>query len=171
LRALLAALLLVAATPGPIAAQAARGPIAAQAPNNPSPEQPIVSAQPTLPTIPLRLITAKRSYRLRVEVAATPRQQQIGMMFRDRLPRGKGMLFPFASPRRLSFWMENTVIPLDLVFVGAGGRIVNVAANARPYSREQIPSDGPAIAVLEIAGGEAARLGLRPGDRVEYTLP
>ncbi|TRW15352.1 DUF192 domain-containing protein [Glacieibacterium frigidum] len=119
----------------------------------------------------MRLVTAARTYRLRVEVAATPREQQIGMMFRTQLPRGKGMLFPFASPRRLSFWMENTVIPLDLVFVSADGRIVNVAANAKPYSQDLIPSQGPAVAVLELAGGEAARMGLRPGDRVEYTLP
>ncbi|WP_235889347.1 DUF192 domain-containing protein [Glacieibacterium frigidum] len=153
MKAFIAALLLIAAAPGPLAAQA------------------IVSAQPTLRTIPLRLVTAARTYRLRVEVAATPREQQIGMMFRTQLPRGKGMLFPFASPRRLSFWMENTVIPLDLVFVSADGRIVNVAANAKPYSQDLIPSQGPAVAVLELAGGEAARMGLRPGDRVEYTLP
>lgn len=153
MRPILAALLLVAATPGPIAAQE------------------VVGAQATLRTIPLRLTTAARSHDLRVEVAATPREQQIGMMFRTRLARGKGMLFPFASPRRLSFWMENTVIPLDLVFVGPDGRVVNVAAEAKPYSRDLIPSAGPAIAVLEIAGGEAARMGLRAGDRVEYKLP
>lgn len=153
MRPFLAALLLIAATPGPLAAQA------------------IVTAQPALRTVPLRLVTASRTYKLHVEVAATPREQQIGMMFRTQLPRGKGMLFPFASPRRLSFWMENTVIPLDLVFVGADRRIVNVAANAKPYSQDLIPSQGPAVAVLEIAGGEAARMGLRPGDRVEYTLP
>lgn len=152
MRALFAALLLIAATPGPLAAQA------------------IVTAQPTLRTIPLRLITARQSHRLRVEVAASPREQQIGMMFRTQLPRGKGMLFPFESPRNLTFWMENTVIPLDLVFISPAGRVINVAANAKPFSRDLLPSEGPAIAVLEIAGGEAARMGLRPGDRVEYRL-
>lgn len=153
MRALLAALLLLVAAPGPAAAQE------------------IVAAQATLRTIPLRVIGKAGTHRLQVEVAASPREQQIGMMFRTRLARGKGMLFPFASPRPLTFWMENTVIPLDLVFIDARGRIANVAADARPYSRDLIPSRGPAIAVLEIAGGEAARLGLRAGDRVEYRLP
>jgi hypothetical protein len=93
------------------------------------------------------------------------------MMFRTRLARGRGMLFPFAAPRPLSFWMENTLISLDLVFVGADRRVLNVAARATPLSRAFLSSQGAAVAVLEIGAGEAARIGLRAGDRVEYNLP
>lgn len=132
--------------------------------------QPVATAQATLRQIPLRLVTARRSHRLTVEVAASPREQQIGMMFRTALPRGYGMLFPFATPRPLSFWMENTIVSLDLVFVGADRRVVNIAARATPLSRDFLASTGPAIAVLEIGAGEAARIGLRAGDRVVYTL-
>jgi hypothetical protein len=133
--------------------------------------QPVAVAQATLREIPLRLMTAKRTHRYSVELAATPREQQIGMMFRTRLARGRGMLFPFAAPRPLSFWMENTLISLDLVFVGADRRVLNVAARATPLSRAFLSSQGAAVAVLEIGAGEAARIGLRAGDRVEYNLP
>ena len=130
----------------------------------------VATAQATLRQIPLRLVTTRRSHRLVVEVAASPREQQIGMMFRTVLPQGRGMLFPFATPRPLSFWMEKTVISLDLVFIGADRRVVSVSPRATPLSSALISSPGPAIAVLEIAAGEAARIGLQAGDRVEYTL-
>lgn len=132
---------------------------------------PVVAAQPILARIPLRIVTARGARRFQVEVAATPREQQVGMMFRTRLPRGTGMLFPFDPPQPLSFWMENTLVSLDLVYIGADRRVLNVAASAKPRSRDFIPSHGVAAAVLEIAAGEAARLGVRPGDRVDYTLP
>jgi uncharacterized membrane protein (UPF0127 family) len=80
----------------------------------------------------------------------------------------EGMLFPTERPQARSFWMKNTVIPLDLLFIGPDGLISNIAANAVPYSLEPIPSSGAAIAVLELNGGRAAELGIEPGARVTW---
>jgi uncharacterized membrane protein (UPF0127 family) len=80
----------------------------------------------------------------------------------------EGMLFPSERPQARSFWMKNTVIPLDLIFVGPDGLITNIAANAVPYSLAPIPSSGAAIAVLELKGGRAAELGIEPGARVAW---
>ena len=130
----------------------------------------VTQAQATLPRIPLTLRTGKTAHRYSVELARLPEEQQAGMMFRTRMARNEGMLFPFAEARPLAFWMENTVLPLDIVFIGTDSRVVNVA-QGKPYSREMIPSAGPAAAVLELNLGEAARIGLKPGDVVEYRLP
>ena len=78
------------------------------------------------------------------------------------------MIFPMDPPRSAAFWMKNTVIPLDIVFVGTDGRILNIAANAVPYSEEPLPSDGAVKAVLELNGGRAAQLGIVAGDKVEW---
>ncbi len=107
-----------------------------------------------------------RTHRYRVEVARTPEEQAHGMMFRWQVPEGTGMLFPMTPPRPASFWMRNTFVSLDLVFIGPGGRVLNVAARARPLSDDAISSAGPVIGVLELGAGEAERIGLRPGDRV-----
>ncbi|MGL4541360.1 MAG: DUF192 domain-containing protein [Polymorphobacter sp.] len=133
------------------------------------------TAQTGLATTTLTLVTQAGNgpvrHRYTVEVAQTPQQQATGMMYRRTLPQGHGMIFPFASPRTLTFWMEDTLIPLDLVFIGADWKVVSIAADAKPLSRDFISSAGPAIAVLELGGGEAARIGLQPGDRVETRLP
>ncbi len=127
--------------------------------------------QTGLKTVPLTIQTATGKHRFTVEVAATPEQQQIGMMYRRTMAADHGMLFPFATPRVLTFWMENTWLPLDLVFIGADGRVVSVAADAKPMSRDPITSSGPALTVLELNGGAAARIGVRPGDKVSFKLP
>jgi uncharacterized membrane protein (UPF0127 family) len=115
----------------------------------------------------LSLRTANgRTHRYRVEVARTADEQAHGMMFRTHMPAGRGMIFPMDPPRPTAFWMRNTLIPLDLVFIGPDGRVINIAERARPLSDDPIPSAGVAAAVLELAGGEAARIGLRPGDTV-----
>ncbi len=80
------------------------------------------------------------------------------------------MLFVYDQPGSLSMWMLNTLIPLDMIFIGANGRIVNIAERTRPKSLDVIPSAGPALAVLEVLGGTSARLGLRPGDRILHPL-
>jgi uncharacterized membrane protein (UPF0127 family) len=80
----------------------------------------------------------------------------------------EGMLFPMDPPRKASFWMRNTVIPLDIIFVGPDRRIINIAADAVPYSEENLHSDSPAAAVLELNGGRVAELGIEPGDKVEW---
>jgi uncharacterized membrane protein (UPF0127 family) len=128
--------------------------------------------QTGLPIVPLSITTAdgmRHSYR--VEVAQTSEQQAHGMMFRTGVPAGTGMLFPMQPPRAAGFWMENTLVSLDLLFIGADGRIRNIAADAVPRSRAQLLSVGPVAAVLELAGGEAARIGAQPGDMVVWQAP
>ena len=91
-------------------------------------------------------------------------------MWRTQVPRGTGMLFDFKTPESSTFWMENTLVSLDLIFIRADGRIANIAANAQPMSRALIPSDGPVLAVLEIGAGESRRLGLAAGQRVTHRI-
>jgi uncharacterized membrane protein (UPF0127 family) len=121
-----------------------------------------------LEVIPLTVSQDGKVHRFRVEVARTDAQQAMGLMFRTEMGPDEGMLFPSERPQARSFWMKNTVIPLDLIFVGPDGLITNIAANAVPYSLEPIPSAGAAIAVLELKGGRAAELGIRPGARVTW---
>ena len=103
-----------------------------------------------------------------VEVARTLEQQAQGLMFRSALDPDRGMIFPFETARQASFWMKNTLIPLDLIFIRTDGSIANIAANAVPLSLEPIYSDGEVEAVLEIAGGRSAELGVQAGDKVEW---
>ncbi|CAK0779843.1 DUF192 domain-containing protein [Azospirillaceae bacterium] len=105
-------------------------------------------------------------FHFNIELAETPAQQQQGMMFREKMPEDSGMLFVFGQERRATFWMMNTLISLDIIFVGRGGRIVNIHQRAEPQSLELISSNEPVVAVLEIKGGVASWLGIRPGDRV-----
>lgn len=104
----------------------------------------------------------------RVEVAQSAPEQARGLMFRTAMGADEGMIFPMNPPRGASFWMRNTVIPLDLVFIGVDGRISNIAANAVPYDETPLSSVGEVKAVLELNGGRAAQLGIAPGDKVEW---
>jgi uncharacterized protein len=106
-----------------------------------------------------------------VWIADTPARQEQGLMFVRDLPPGQGMLFPEQKPRQMTMWMKNTYIELDLVFIGEKGAIDQIIERAHPLSLETLSSDKPVAAVLEIKGGEAARLGLKVGDRVTWTLP
>lgn len=92
-------------------------------------------------------------------------------MNRSSLAPDHGMIFPFDQPRVASFWMKNTLIPLDMVFVRADGTIANIEANTVPLSLQPVISDGPVSAVLEIAGGRSAELGIEAGDKVEWSAP
>ena len=121
-----------------------------------------------LQVIPLTITQNGKTHRFRVEVARTSAEQAQGLMFRTELGPDEGMIFPSATPQFRSFWMRNTVIPLDLLFIGADGFVSNIAANAVPYSEDSIPSDGPVVAVLELAGGRAAELGITAGARVTW---
>jgi uncharacterized protein len=121
-----------------------------------------------LPVVPLRIVHGKQTLAFRVEVARTSQEQAKGLMFRTAMGADEGMIFPFDPPRGASFWMRNTVIPLDLVFVAPDGRISNIAANAIPYDETPLNSIGDAKAVLELNGGRAKALGIVPGDRVEW---
>lgn len=121
-----------------------------------------------LALIPVTVTSASGEHRFRAELAASRFDQAKGLMFRTELGADEAMLFPLDPPRQASFWMRNTVIPLDIVFIGRNRRILNIAANTVPYSEEPILSQGDAVAVLELAGGRAAQLGIRAGDRVTW---
>lgn len=129
-----------------------------------------VHAVSGLPVIDLAVHGKGGKHAFRVEVAATTEQQAKGLMFRTQMGADEGMLFPTDPPRRAAFWMKNTVIPLDIIFVGANGRILNIE-NAKPYDLSPVPSAGLAAAVLELNGGRAAELGIAAGDKVSWTLP
>lgn len=103
-----------------------------------------------------------------VEVARTPEEQAMGLMHRRSLEPNRGMIFPYDPPQPASFWMKNTLIPLDLIFIRSDGTIARIADNAEPMSLEPIPSLEPVAAVLEIPGGRAAELGIEPGDTVVW---
>lgn len=103
-----------------------------------------------------------------VEVADTPEAMSRGLMWRTSLREDHGMLFVYDPPGHASFWMKNTLIPLDMVFIAVDGRVHRIAYNARPLSLESIPSGIPVRAVLEIAAGVADKLGVRSGDRVHH---
>jgi uncharacterized membrane protein (UPF0127 family) len=121
-----------------------------------------------LEQVQLTVTTNGQAHRFTVEVAKTPEQQAMGLMYRNRLAPDRGMIFPLDPPRSASFWMRNTLIPLDIIFVRADGSIANIAVNTVPYSEEPVLSEGPVAAVFEIAGGRSAELGIKPGDKVEW---
>jgi len=100
-----------------------------------------------------------------VEVARTPAEQTLGLMDRY-VPPGTGMLFVYDRPREVRMWMANTIVPLDMVFVREGGVVHRVEVCVPAGDRRMVLSRGPVVAVLELSGGETARIGLRPGDRV-----
>jgi len=101
-----------------------------------------------------------------VEIADTEQARERGLMFRKELPPGRGMLFDFHRERQVGFWMKNTLISLDMIFIDGRGRIVSIAQDAKPMSEDVIMSGGQVRAVLEVDGGTARRLGIAPGDRV-----
>jgi uncharacterized protein len=121
------------------------------------------------PSAELKISDGKKvRHVIRVWLADTPQRQAQGLMFVRSLPDLRGMLFVHPQPRPISMWMKNTYIPLDMVFIDAQGRIQQVVEQTTPHSVELIQSRSPALAVLEIAGGEARRLGIRPGQFVSH---
>lgn len=109
-------------------------------------------------------------FRFKIEMAETQAQQMQGLMYRRQLAADAGMLFPYAEPQIASFWMKNTFIPLDMLFIAADGRISHIHPNAAPQSEATIRGPSPVKAVLEINAGMAARLGLRVGDVVRHAV-
>jgi uncharacterized membrane protein (UPF0127 family) len=105
-----------------------------------------------------------------VEMALTPEEQSRGLMFRKTLPEGQGMLFDFKRDQELSFWMKNTYVSLDMIFIRGDGRILRIAENTEPLSERMVPSGGPVRAVLEVVAGTARKLGIAPGDRVAHPI-
>ena len=131
-------------------------------------EQNSAQAQAVAATLPAVITTAKGAHRFDVEVAQTAEQQAQGLMFRKTLGGDGGMIFPMDPPRTASFWMKNTLIPLDMLFIRTDGTIAFIGANTVPYSREPVSAGIPVAAVLELRGGRAAELGIGEGDRVAW---
>jgi uncharacterized membrane protein (UPF0127 family) len=129
--------------------------------------------QTTLPREVLTIHTARGPVRFNVQVAADDASRTKGLMFVRSMPDDEGMLFDFHQPQSTAFWMRNTYLPLDLLFVTADGRIANIAHRAPTCSDAPIPGEGPIRVVIEINAGLAERLGIQPGDRVsgERTFP
>jgi len=122
---------------------------------------------PNLPQAEIQVTTAGGAHRFRVWIAADDPSRTQGLMFVREMPADHGMLFIFEVPQPAAFWMKNTYLSLDLVFIDPRGRVLNIARNARPFSLAPIESDGPVIAVLELLAGTASRIGLAPGDHIE----
>lgn len=150
-----------------LAAVALAAALSACAPNGGSAESPLPRSGSGLEQLQLTVRSASGPHRFIVEVARTPDEQQRGMMFRESLAPDRGMLFPYNPPQMAAFWMENTLIPLDMIFIRPDRTIARVAT-AEPLSQELVPAGEPVIAVLEIAGGRAEQLGIKAGDTVEW---
>ncbi|TMM46140.1 DUF192 domain-containing protein [Qipengyuania marisflavi] len=120
-----------------------------------------------LAVIPLTVTSGSAVHRFRVEVAASNAEQSKGMMFRTEMGPDEGMIFPSDVPSARSFWMKNTPLPLDIIFIGTDGRILNVEYG-EPYKLEPVSSAGITANVLELNAGRAAALGIGPGDLVEW---
>jgi uncharacterized membrane protein (UPF0127 family) len=115
----------------------------------------------------LTIASSNGEHRLTVEVAKTPEEQARGLMFRNSVPPDRGMIFPYDPPVPASFWMKNTLVPLDMIFIRADGTIARIVT-AKPLDETSVPAGEPVAAVLELRGGRAAELGIREGDKVEW---
>lgn len=122
-----------------------------------------------LEQVPLTITTkAGKTHNFLVEVARTPEEQAHGLMNRQSLAPDRGMIFPYQPPQAVAFWMKNTLIPLDMVFIAPGGRILRIEQNAVPLSLEPVGSGDAVEAVLELNGGRTAELGIAAGDQVAW---
>jgi uncharacterized membrane protein (UPF0127 family) len=136
----------------------------------------LVAAGPAWPASPqasqqvLEIASKTGVHAFSVEIADNDADRARGLMFRKELPEGKGMLFDFKTEQDVSFWMQNTYIPLDMLFIRADGQILRIAENTEPLSTRLIPSGGQVRAVLEVIGGTARKFGIVPGDRVAHPI-
>lgn len=128
-------------------------------------------AQPTLPTQKITILSQGGArHDFTVEMALTDQQQQVGEMFRTTVLADGGMLFDWGTPREVPMWMENTLVPLDMVFVRDDGTVGKITENAVPLSLANIPSGGPVRATIELQAGITAKLDIRVGDRVRGAM-
>jgi uncharacterized membrane protein (UPF0127 family) len=112
--------------------------------------------------------TESGDYPFSIEVVDTPESRAQGLMYREKLDANAGMLFDFKQEQMTAFWMQNTLIPLDMIFIAPDGEVKTVHVNARPLDRTSISSQVPVQFVLEIPGGRSLEIGLKPGDRIEH---
>lgn len=130
----------------------------------------VAQSDPVWRVEPVTVVTTKGRYTFNAEIADTPELRARGLMFRTFLDDDKGMLFDFGKPTAITMWMKNTFIPLDMLFIGADGRIVSIARWTAPQSLDVVASAGDALAVLEVNGGTADRIRARPGDMVIHSI-
>jgi uncharacterized membrane protein (UPF0127 family) len=128
---------------------------------------PVGQPQTGLQRVPLTITSATGAHHFIVEIAKTEHQQEMGLMFVKSLAPNRGMIFPYDPPQEVAFWMKNTLIPLDIVFIRPDHTIARIT-NAKALDETPLPSGEPIVAVLEIAGGRAAQLGMAPGDKVHW---
>lgn len=159
----LAGLALVACSPNGTAAQESAAPA-------PAPVAAPQVSEAGLKLIEVTVVSGETRHTFTTELAASQEEQAKGMMFRTEMGEDEAMLFPSYAPQIRSFWMKNTPLPLDIIFVGPNKRISNIEAGV-PYSLDSVTSRGFSIAVLEIRGGLSAELGISEGDVVEFELP
>jgi uncharacterized protein len=131
------------------------------------PSTQVDQPQTGLREVPLTIHSKTGTHHFTVAVAATPEQQERGLMFVKSLPPDRGMIFPYDPPQEVAFWMKNTLIPLDIVYVRSDGTIVRIA-NAQAMDITPLPSGEPVALVLEIGGGRAKELGIQEGDTVSW---
>ncbi len=127
-----------------------------------------LTAAPVFDKQPLTFVTSSGSHRIMVEIADTSHKRSVGLMFRRSLGGDEGMIFLHDTSGSLSMWMKNTYISLDMFFVRADGVIHRIEKNTQPFSETSISSQGDVLAVIEMIAGSADRLGVKPGDRVDY---
>lgn len=133
--------------------------------------QPLtVQQRITFPTSELTIESGGKQHRFNVEFADTDERRALGLMYRTTLAADAGMLFDFKVDQPVAMWMRNTRLPLDMLFIRRDGRIANIAQRTVPFSETSIYSSGPVRGVLELNGGTAERLGLKPGDRVMHPM-
>jgi uncharacterized membrane protein (UPF0127 family) len=130
---------------------------------------------PVGPTDPLTIVTADgKTHAFKVEMADTPEEEQRGLMYRASMPKDHGMIFDFREPgqptREISMWMKNCLFPQDMLFLDEKGKVLAVVENARPGSTRLISPGFPIASVLELNGGIAKELGLKPGDTIKHKL-
>ena len=124
----------------------------------------------TFETTTIAVETATGTHAFTVELALSAKQRARGLMFRESLAADRGMLFLYPGETRMTMWMKNTLIPLDMVFIRADGQVVAVRENTVPHSLEAIGPEAPALAVLELAGGAARRFAIKAGARVRHPV-
>ena len=146
---------------------ACAGFLAALAPPAMAQDDNITAAQLTLPKQPLSIVSdGGKTHQFQVEMAMTPQQQEVGLMFRHGVASDSGMLFVFPAAQEGQFWMKNTLVPLDMVFIGADGKVIHIAEDTVPQSLAQISSGGAVKATLELQAGITEKLDIRVGDKV-----
>ncbi len=170
LTALVGALSLLAACAQEPAAQESGTHVAATAPAAASTPTAGAVGQPPAGFEALEAVTPAGRTRFFVEIADTDAEREKGLMFRKEVPPDRGMLFDFKTPREVAFWMKNTLIPLDIIYIRTDGTVLSIARNTTPLSETPIPSGGPVVGVLELAGGRTGEIGLMPGDRIEHRI-